>query len=72
MIATQIPDLPVDNPLVDPQQDRLGYAPFAKYLAESICQMTFPEGFVMAVYGGWGSGKSTFINVENSFRNWKK
>ena len=51
-----------DKPLIEPEQDRLGYAPFAKHLADSICKMNFPEGFVIAVYGSWGSGKSTLLN----------
>jgi predicted KAP-like P-loop ATPase len=51
-----------DEPLIKPQQDRLGYAPFARHLAESICQMKFPGGFVIAVYGSWGFGKSTLLN----------
>ena len=54
--------LAADNSLKDPKTDRLGYAPFAKHLADSICQMTAPEGFVIAVYGAWGSGKSTLLN----------
>ncbi|GAB1544220.1 KAP family P-loop domain protein [Scytonema sp. NUACC21] len=54
--------LSADNPLTDPKDDRLGYAPFAKNLADSICKMSPPEGFVMAVYAPWGSGKSTLLN----------
>lgn len=54
--------LSADNPLIDPNHDRLGYAPFAKNLAESICKMAPPQGFVMAVYAPWGSGKSTLLN----------
>ena len=54
--------LSADNPLKDPKDDRLGYAPFARNLAESICRMAPPEGFVIAVYGPWGSGKSTLLN----------
>lgn len=54
--------LSADNPLTDPKDDRLGYAQFAKNLAESICKMAHSQGFVMAVYGSWGSGKSTLLN----------
>jgi predicted KAP-like P-loop ATPase len=54
--------LSADNPLTDPESDRLGYAPFAKNLADSICKMSPPDGFVMAVYAPWGSGKSTLLN----------
>ncbi len=55
-------DQSADNALIEPKQDRLGYAPFAKHLADSICQMNFPEGFVIAVYGSSGFGKSTLLN----------
>ncbi|MDZ7957502.1 MAG: P-loop NTPase fold protein [Aulosira sp. DedQUE10] len=51
-----------DNPLTEPVSDRLGYAPFAKHLADSICKMNFTGGFVIAVYGHWGFGKSTLLN----------
>jgi len=54
--------LSADNPLKNPEHDRLGYAPFAKNLAESICKMAPPQGFVMAVYAPWGLGKSTLLN----------
>ena len=54
--------LSADNPLIDPKDDRLGYASFAKNLAESLCLMTSSEGLVLAVYGSWGSGKSTLLN----------
>jgi predicted KAP-like P-loop ATPase len=54
--------LSADNPLTDPKHDALGYAPFARNLADSIGKMSPPDGFVMAVYGAWGSGKSTLLN----------
>lgn len=60
-----------DNPLLDPENDRLGYATFAKDLADSICNMTFAEGFVIAVYGSWGSGKSTLMNFIVHYLNQK-
>ncbi len=51
-----------DKPLTDPKDDRLGYATFARHLAESICKMTPPEGLVIAIYGPWGAGKTTLLN----------
>ena len=62
MAETEINDISTDSSLVDPEKDLLGHASFAKYLADSICKMTFPEGFVIAVYGSWSSGKSTLLN----------
>ncbi len=62
MAHTEINDISADSSLVDPEKDLLGHANFAKYLAESICRMTYPEGFVIAVYGSWNSGKSTLLN----------
>jgi predicted KAP-like P-loop ATPase len=55
-------NLSADKPMVDPKDDRLGYSPFAKHLAESIYKMSPPEGLVVAIYGPWGSGKTTLLN----------
>lgn len=54
--------LSADRPLTDPRDDRLGYAPFAKHLADSICNVSAPEGLVIAINGPWGSGKTTLLN----------
>lgn len=51
-----------DKPLVDPKDDQLGYALFAKHLATSLTKMVPADGFVVAIYGPWGSGKTTLLN----------
>lgn len=51
-----------DRPGKDPSQDALGYAPFAKKLAQSLLRLPSDEGLVIAVYGAWGLGKTTFLN----------
>src|SRR2546430_9915637 len=56
------PDLSTDRPGTDPSLDRLGYAPFAKRLAQSIARLPRAEGQVVAVYGRWGFGKTTMLN----------
>ncbi|MCH8827522.1 MAG: AAA family ATPase [Chloroflexi bacterium] len=56
-----------DTPLSNPDDDELGFAPFAQTLASSIVRMTPPEGLVIAVYAPWGSGKSTLINFVASY-----
>jgi hypothetical protein len=44
-----------DVPIAQPDDDQLGYASFAKHLADSICRMPVREGLVVAIYGPWGS-----------------
>lgn len=51
-----------DRALDDPAEDRLGYAPFAKQLARSILHGCPADGLVVALYGAWGTGKSTALN----------
>ena len=51
-----------DKPLTKPKDDRLAYSPFAERLAESLLAMAPPDGFVVALYGSWGSGKTTVVN----------
>ncbi len=56
-----IESLSSDKPLIDPADDKLGYAPFAKHLSDAICNMMPPDGLVMAIYAPWGMGKSTVL-----------
>ena len=51
-----------DKPLANPEHDRLAYSPFAERLAESLLAMAPADGFVVALYGSWGSGKTTVVN----------
>lgn len=55
-------DILPDKPLIDPKQDRFGYNDFSKHLAESIMEMSPSEGLVIALYGQWGTGKTTITN----------
>ena len=54
--------LSADRPLEDPDDDRLGYAPFAHALAKSILGLPAATGLVIGIYGAWGLGKTTAVN----------
>jgi predicted KAP-like P-loop ATPase len=51
-----------DTSLEKPEEDRLGYAPFARNLAESFCKVTVDDCLVFALFGPWGCGKTTCLN----------
>ena len=51
-----------DRPIKHPSGDKLGYAPFSRMLAKSVCEMAPTEGMVLAINGPWGSGKSSILN----------
>lgn len=59
--------LSADRPSTDPKDDLFGHAPFAKSLANSICRYPGSDGLVLALYGPWGSGKSTVLNYVRHF-----
>ncbi len=56
-----------DMPLADATQDALGVDPLAKNLASSLISMSPSDGMVMAIYGDWGTGKSTLMNFIRSY-----
>lgn len=60
--ATQVSATSADRPLTNPDDDRLGYGPFAQALAAGIASMSAPDGLVVAIYGAWGLGKTTVLN----------
>lgn len=59
--------LSADRPSTDPKEDLFGHAPFATSLANSICRYPGSDGLVLALYGPWGSGKSTVLNYVRHF-----
>ncbi len=60
-MSNRPPALDSDKPLSDPTKDLFGHAPFAKALAAAISGYKASEGIVLALYGPWGSGKSTVL-----------
>jgi hypothetical protein len=60
-MTTSIASLSADRPSTDPAQDLFGHAPFARTLAKAIEGYLASDGIVLALYGPWGSGKSTVL-----------
>lgn len=52
-----------DRPITKSTQDRLSRATFAKYLARCLLDHKDPDSFVIGLYGGWGVGKTSVINL---------
>ena len=54
--------LDADSPEIDPENDALGYSHFANEVAKTITKINSDDGFVIAITGEWGSGKTTTLN----------
>ncbi|MBV9576047.1 MAG: hypothetical protein JO149_05445 [Gammaproteobacteria bacterium] len=52
-----------DHPVTKSSQDCLNRSIFAKYLARCILDHKEPESLVVGLYGGWGVGKTSIINL---------
>ena len=52
-----------DSPIVEIEQDELGYKKYAKTLADKIESCTFQKSFAIGINGSWGIGKTSFINL---------
>ena len=52
-----------DRPIGPDDNDELGFAPIATRIAEAIVSQSADGGFVMAIEGPWGSGKSSLLNL---------
>lgn len=53
------PDLPITNS----SEDKLNRESFANSLANVILQSTLPNSFTVGLYGAWGSGKTSLLNM---------
>lgn len=52
-----------DRPITKSSQDRLNRSLFAKYLARCLMDHQDPESLVLGIYGAWGVGKTSVINL---------
>lgn len=61
-----------DKPISKISQDLLGRAPFSFQLAKAINNYNENSGLVIGIYGGWGTGKTSIINmIENEIINFE-
>jgi predicted KAP-like P-loop ATPase len=66
-----------DKPITSLQDDLLGRASFVKKLGKTICDWDNEESTVLALFGPWGSGKTSLLNmtiehIENFTEDWEK
>lgn len=54
-----------DSPISDSDSDLFGLSAYASKLSEFISQITPP--FTIGIYGEWGSGKTSFVKLLESF-----
>ena len=53
-----------DVPITKVADDTLNRGVFAQSLATTILQYSFPSSFSIGLYGAWGSGKTSLLNME--------
>jgi predicted KAP-like P-loop ATPase len=59
-----------DEPISDPAQDKLNRNSFAVNLAESLLSYESPSCLTLAIYGRWGSGKTSLMNLIEKHLRW--
>jgi predicted KAP-like P-loop ATPase len=52
-----------DRPISVKAEDRLGRSDFARMLARALVERPQASSFVVALYGGWGTGKTSTLNL---------
>lgn len=52
-----------DLPITKSTEDTLNRGAFAKSLAKTILDYSFPSSFAIGLYGEWGSGKTSLLNM---------
>ena len=58
--------LPADNPIRKPADDLLGRMDAAKAFAQQVLALDVSEGAAVGVFGPWGAGKTSFVNLARS------
>ena len=58
-----------DKPIISKSEDLLGRDTFAYRLAEAIIKLSTTNTFVVGLYGEWGSGKTSLLNLTEEHIN---
>lgn len=53
----------IDKPIENKEQDLLGRENFVKNLAKDICGYKLKDNLVLGLYGAWGEGKTSILNL---------
>lgn len=62
-IASSVSSITADRPRTKLEEDELGHRDFADAIAKALSSRAADDGFVIAVHGKWGSGKTTAVNM---------
>ena len=60
-IPSLITDRCIDEPLIDMRKDKLGFSALLDSFSQYI--NIFKSRQIIGIYGEWGSGKTTFMNL---------
>lgn len=52
-----------DKPIENNSDDLLGRASFSERVGETIYNFDAEDGLVIGLYGSWGSGKTSVVNM---------
>jgi KAP family P-loop domain len=64
IVNSKFVDLPLDNPVDNPDNDLLGMVAYADQLANFVKSVKPP--FTIGIYGEWGVGKTSFVSLLKS------
>ena len=67
MIAMNTYTKSPDDPILNHTEDRFGRANFAKTLSETLVKVPNNQAFTVGLYGTWGSGKTSIINLVTEY-----
>src|SRR5262245_29128036 len=55
-----------DRPIARTEEDKLGYGAFAERLVKPLVAWPTDQSLVVGLYGSWGTGKSSVLNLLHS------